>query len=654
MMDWSHSRNLIQVEEDVYWLYVLNRYLPLCFIIINLVANSSDAWTPEMCVQVITQFFLSRSHFIRINTFSVYARCSHYSGMKAVAVMLTTFVAEIIITLRVYALCHGLKMVLAVSGTLMAGQWAIVISIVSQTWNPGKQFQTPLGSLLNTISTTPELMKNQIFHYCMNIKAFAFPEYLVAVSAVSLAFDTLAFITIMGISIHSRRAYGVYTMMRTVQRDGAIYFFAMFSGNLTWLLLVLYAPLHFPGGIENYASRARRPATLDSAMSDSHSMTIPMSSQIVEVGYALYATNVYWIAICSLWFYDYLLTFPDEVEYAWKGKKTPCHLLALCDGRFSEAFFTGLCPKNKNPFTSLNFLQNRYLPLCFIIVNLLANSSDDWTPEMCVLSPQCTHYVGMKAIAVMLTTFVAELIITLRVYAICRGLKVVLAVAGMLMAAQWALVIYVVSQTWGLLSGSSTQVQTQLGSLLNAISTIPKLTKNQVFHLCMNTKLIAFPQYLVADAATSLVFDALAFITVTGVAVHSRRAHGVHSVMRTVQRDGAMYFFAMSSANFTWLLLVLCAPGALKTIQIEPTIVIASVMINRITLNLKRAGQKDEEWSMQTFGQQPQFDIRFERSPWEDSFTESTVSLASDTGGTEHDMMQVPKHTGDTSLTAIP
>ncbi|KAF9548084.1 hypothetical protein CPC08DRAFT_348632 [Agrocybe pediades] len=171
----------------------------------------------------------------------------------------------------------------------------------------------------------------------------------------------------------------------------------------------------------------------------------------------------------------------------------------------------------------------------------------------------------MKAIAVMLTTFVAELIITLRVYAVCHGLKVVLAVGGTIMAGQWALVIYVVSQTWR----SSVQVQTQLGTLLDTLSTIPELKKNRIFHLCMNKKMIAFPEYLIADAAASLVFDALAFITVMGIAVHSRRAYGVYSVMRTIQRDGAMYFFVMFSGNLTWLLLVLCAPGVLKMIQIE-------------------------------------------------------------------------------------
>ncbi|KAF4622121.1 hypothetical protein D9613_009467 [Agrocybe pediades] len=242
----------------------------------------------------------------------------------------------------------------------------------------------------------------------------------------------------------------------------------------------------------------------------------------------------------------------------------------------------------------------------------------------------------MKSVAVMLTTCVAEIIITLRVYAVCHQLKIVLVVGGTIMAAQWALVIYVVSQTWRL----GVQFQNPFISLLDAISTIPESTKNQTFHFCMNTKLVAFPEYLVADAAASLVFEALAFITIMGVGVHLRRADGLYPVMRTIQRDGAMYFFALFSGNLTWLVLVLCAPGLLKLIQLEPTIIISSVMINKITINLKRSGQKNAEWSMQTFGQ-PQLDIRFEQNPSEDSFIESTVSLASG-GGTEHrDMMQV-------------
>ncbi|KAF9548085.1 hypothetical protein CPC08DRAFT_715674 [Agrocybe pediades] len=303
-------------------------------------------------------------------------------------------------------------------------------------------------------------------------------------------------------------------------------------------------------------------------MGDSQNMTMPMpmSSQIIRVGHEIYTINVYWIAICSLWVYDYLLTFPDEVEYAWRGKKTRFYWL---------------------------YVLNRYLPLCFIIVNLVANSSDAWTPEI------CSHYSGMKAVAVMLTTFVAEIIITLRVYALCHGLKMVLAVSGTLMAGQWAIVIFIVSQTWN----PGKQFQTPLGSLLNTISTTPELMKNQIFHYCMNIKAFAFPEYLVAVSAVSLAFDTLAFITIMGISIHSRRAYGVYTMMRTVQRDGAMYFFAMFSGNLTWLLLVLYAPGVLKIMQVEPTFVISGIMINRITLNLKRAGQKDAEWSMQTFGQ---------------------------------------------------
>jgi len=43
---------------------------------------------------------------------------------------------------------------------------------------------------------------------------------------------------------------------------------------------------------------------------------------LVEIGNQLFIAKLFVTAVHGLWFYDYLLTFADEIEYAWNGRRS--------------------------------------------------------------------------------------------------------------------------------------------------------------------------------------------------------------------------------------------------------------------------------------------------------------------------------------------
>ncbi|KAF8879501.1 hypothetical protein BD779DRAFT_1151212 [Infundibulicybe gibba] len=73
-------------------------------------------------------------------------------------------------------------------------------------------------------------------------------------------------------------------------------------------------------------------------------------------------TERYYVAFASftVLVWDHILTFGDEIEYIWKGKKGPIIYL---------------------------FILNRYFTPLGFVLNLFAYLSPVWTAEMCPLCP---------------------------------------------------------------------------------------------------------------------------------------------------------------------------------------------------------------------------------------------------------------------------
>ncbi|PPQ95299.1 hypothetical protein CVT26_014873 [Gymnopilus dilepis] len=165
----------------------------------------------------------------------------------------------------------------------------------------------------------------------------------------------------------------------------------------------------------------------------------------------------------------------------------------------------------------------------------------------------CFHYGFMETLETMVTTFLAEALLTFRHHA-------VLWLSGSIILAQWIIALYVMSQS----SKGTDQV-----ALLLPVPTFP------------------LPE--LPDLPPYHAFDGLAFLAIMVVTVRANRRYGVLPLMRIIQQDGIIYFFVLFSSNLVWLLLLLHARPALKFLHNQ----LSTIMINRITLNLKQSRHTD-------------------------------------------------------------
>ncbi|KAJ7588777.1 hypothetical protein C8J56DRAFT_785163, partial [Mycena floridula] len=141
--------------------------------------------------------------------------CGRYGFMETLETMLLTCAAEIFITLRVYALAKRRRVFLYGASIIIAWPWAIAFYVMSQ-------------SSLKHLGI-------------MSSRPFRVP-WVEAFLCLSLAFDGLAFIAIIWLSISlMKRQQNQFTdVLGAIRRDGILYFFVLFGSNLVWLLLLLH------------------------------------------------------------------------------------------------------------------------------------------------------------------------------------------------------------------------------------------------------------------------------------------------------------------------------------------------------------------------------------------------------------------------------
>ncbi|KAF4617687.1 hypothetical protein D9613_006263 [Agrocybe pediades] len=307
------------------------------------------------------------------------------------------------------------------------------------------------------------------------------------------------------------------------------------------------------------------------------------SQGVINLGFDLFSIKLYWVAVSTLWFYDYFLTLRDEVRYGWSGTKTPVFWLYIL-------VRSGLGAKLLDTRTHLlvepvsdSLLYNHYSR--GVLLGLL---------DLRSISFSCTRYGFMETLETMLTTFVAEILIALRVYALSKKSKLVVVAAGIIMAVQWAIAIFVMSQ--------HSKGTDQVVFLMDVPEfPPPKLPDIPAYHVCIFITVLSLVPWVQAWLALALAFDALAFLAIIVITAHSMRLHGRVRLMQVIQRDGIIYFFVLFGSNLTWLLLTLYARPALKFIHNQPAMIVSCIMINRITLSLKRARDESSSWSVKTF-----------------------------------------------------
>ncbi|KAF5386577.1 hypothetical protein D9615_002147 [Tricholomella constricta] len=114
-------------------------------------------------------------------------------------------------------------------------------------------------------------------------------------------------------------------------------------------------------------------------------------------------------------------------------------------------------------------------------------------------------------------------------------------------------------------------------------------TTGPYYHVCI------FMVPAEAFLCLCLGFDYLAFVGIIfGIALRRTEMNTqcLAHVATIIRRDGVLYFFVLFSSKLLFLLMQLHARPGLKLIHNQPAMVISAIMVNRITLNLKRESHK--------------------------------------------------------------
>ncbi|EEB94300.1 hypothetical protein MPER_06903, partial [Moniliophthora perniciosa FA553] len=145
----------------------------------------------------------------------------------------------------------------------------------------------------------------------------------------------------------------------------------------------------------------------------------------------------------------------------------------------------------------------------------------------------CSRYDFLQALQTLSSTCIAEMFITLRVYALLGKHKGVFAVFGIIMVCQTA---------------------------ASSCRSFPTLPNADPYHICQLTTAVFVVPWVEAGLSLILVFDGLAFIAILVVTLKMISNRDRHSsllyILKVIQRDGVLYFFVLFSSNFAWLLLL--------------------------------------------------------------------------------------------------
>ncbi|TFY70477.1 hypothetical protein EVG20_g2506 [Dentipellis fragilis] len=292
---------------------------------------------------------------------------------------------------------------------------------------------------------------------------------------------------------------------------------------LLWLLLPAMVNVLVPSG--NYGT----PATVENL----HQILIG---------------KYFFLGTLTMLLYDHILTLPAEVQTVWKKKKT----YVLCLFLFVGPFYGVIV---------------RYYALFAVIIVAFGFFSTEMTRE------RCAHWMLFLPLGVTVPLMLFPgILMLIRVYALYNRNKVVLFGLSTILLAQTIAGIWQYSVSGG--------------------TPAPDPIDNYEFHFC-----IYLPPKKLGRTASMYVFmelgyDTLIFFLTLGRTSymfwrHQGRGPSSRSLLDNLIRDGAFYFAVIFSINLTWVVMILYAPTGLRAISSIPSACITTVMICRITLNLR-------------------------------------------------------------------
>jgi len=193
----------------------------------------------------------------------------------------------------------------------------------------------------------------------------------------------------------------------------------------------------------------------------------------------------------------------------------------------------------------------------------------------------CNSTALASIIVYVACTLIAQLVMTLRIYAITMKDRTVTACFVVIMIAQFALGVYFT-------------VLTTMTGADKVQSTIPD-TNNTCVPVRRRPVELGFP-------AISLLYDLLAFLIVIYVMLHSSIGQvKMPSLFKTIAQDATRYFLVIFTSHLALELTLIFGRPTIQLLPATGIVVFLPVMVTRLMLSLKKASVSQREaW---TFGE---------------------------------------------------
>lgn len=270
-------------------------------------------------------------------------------------------------------------------------------------------------------------------------------------------------------------------------------------------------------------------------------------AELVGMGEQLFAVKLFLTAIHCLWIYDYLLTFGDEIKYAWNGRRS--WVFAL-------------------------FIANRYSPVPHIIWS--GATLYDYSEQF------CERTKSLAIIHSTLITVLAEIMIALRIYAVTERNKWLATALAGLVAAQFVFGIYSIAL-----------------AAVRPMQQLPGIDLDP-FKFCLPESWKAGELLFIN---ITVAFDILAFLSIVIAAAKPRNSRfpGIPSILDVILRDATVYFIIVFLLQILGDVLILSAPESVALFPALAGTILVPLMVSRLMLSLKKATvEPTEVWSLST------------------------------------------------------
>ncbi|KAF9648233.1 hypothetical protein BDM02DRAFT_3261179 [Thelephora ganbajun] len=289
---------------------------------------------------------------------------------------------------------------------------------------------------------------------------------------------------------------------------------------------------------------------------------------IIDLGHDVASLKYYKVAVATIFFYDYLLTLADEASN-----------FVSVDIRL--AYY--LCQRSNSLGTGGNHgvlaVGIPALGADFGISSNVPATEPFRPPSLTHVRCSCVKTAFFSVLAFVWSTLLAQVVLTLRIYAITGKNRMITVCLGIITMSQFTFGLY--------------------GSVIYATH-----GARQILPIPLDTyRICTFEQHVsqeIVYTTISLVYDFLVFSVIIYLVARSNvYRFPIPSLLKTIAQDATLYFLVIFTSHLMLELTLLLGRPSLQVLPAVGNVVYLPVMITRLMLSLRKANASQEcGWSL--------------------------------------------------------